>query len=117
MKSMPLRRHPPAGFMHKLSTAVPQSSTLTASCDPPNGCPLDSSAYCTSTPAGSDPQPGGPRAPCHRGACGTSLRKPMHNPGYLLDLPSQDPSANAMVFLGRDTKQKSDGQKTREHEN
>jgi hypothetical protein len=28
----------------------------------------------------------------------------MHNPGYLLDLPSQAPSANIIVFMERDTK-------------
>ena len=28
----------------------------------------------------------------------------MHNPGYLLDLASQSPSANVRVFLGRDTR-------------
>ena len=64
---MPSRRHPLVGFMHKLSTAVPQSSTLTArpasagALDPPSGCPLDSSAYCTSTPAGIRPGSGCPR--------------------------------------------------------
>ena len=69
MKWMPLRRHPLAGFMHKLSTAVPQSSTVTArpasagAPDPPSGCPLDSSAYCTSTPAGSDPEAGHSSSP------------------------------------------------------
>ncbi len=36
-------------------------------------------------PAGPDPQAGAPRTPCHRGACGTSSRKPMHNPGQSAD--------------------------------
>ncbi len=50
-----------ARIMHKLSTAVPQSSTLTAR--PASGCL---------------------RTPYHRGPCGTSSRKPMHNPGLAL---------------------------------
>ncbi len=64
-----------ARIMHKFSAAVSQSSALTALCflallgvlheyaEERLGYPL----------AG--------RTPCHRGACATSLRKPMHNAG------------------------------------
>jgi len=61
---------PLARIMHKLSTAVPPSSTLTALCFLGLLGVLHQYACgalrCT---------------PCHRGACSTSSRKPMHNPG------------------------------------
>ncbi len=69
-KSMPSRRHPLAGFMNRLSTAVPQSSTLTVLCF------LGLLGLLHEYACGVLRRP-----PCHRGACGTSLRKPMHNPG------------------------------------
>ena len=46
--------------MHKFSAVAPKASALTAL---------------------RDPQAGTPRAPCQDGVFGTSLRKPMHNPG------------------------------------
>ena len=59
-----------ARIIHKLSTAVPQSSTLTALCFLGLLGVLQEYACgalrCT---------------PCHRGACSTSSRQPMHNPG------------------------------------
>ena len=56
--------------MHKLSTAVPQSSTLTALCF------LGLLGVLHEYACGALP-----RTPCHRGPYGTSSRKPIHNPG------------------------------------
>ena len=61
-----------ARIMHKLSTAVPQSSTLTA-------------LYCLGLLGVLHEYACGALrcTPCHRGACSTSSRKPMHYPGYV----------------------------------
>ena len=73
-------------MIHKLSTAVPQSSTLTALYFLGLLGVLHEYACvalrCT---------------PCHRGACGTSSRKPMHNPG--LPLLSQDSARENEAIL------------------
>ncbi len=57
--------------MHKFSTAVPQSSTLTALRF------LGLLGVLHEYACGARR-----RTPCHRGASGTSSREPMHNPGY-----------------------------------
>ena len=64
-----------AEIMHRLSTAVPQSSTLTALCF------LGLLSVLQEYACGAHR-----RTPCHRSACGTSLRKPMHNPGLSVKL-------------------------------
>ncbi len=120
-KSMPSRRHPLAGFMHRLSTAVPQSSTLTALCFLGLLGVLHEYA-CGVRPAKRVPLArlviAAPAALRYENLCiiparligvagdlcvARRRRCPCIAFSSLLDFTSQDPSANVMVFLGRDT--------------
>ncbi len=127
---MPSRRHPLAGFMHKLSTAVPQSSSVRCAptARPASGYPLPWTPRRTARVRLRGPTR--KRVPLPRliivapaalrydnlciiparlmGVAGDLCvarrrRCPCIAFSSLLDLTSQDPSANVMVFLGRDT--------------
>ncbi len=93
-KSMPSRRHPSGGWGLRATSVSLVVADVLAS---PSPCSLISrrkthprtSPYLSSEAlnvlheyaCGARPGSGCPRTPCHRGACGTSPRKPMHNPG------------------------------------
>ncbi len=79
-----------AGIMHKLSTAVPQTSTLTAFCF------LGLLGVLHEYACGALR-----RTPCHRGACGTSSRKPMHNPGFRANRRRWDSNPRAQLITGQ----------------
>ena len=81
--------------MHRFSTAVPQSSALTALCF------LGLLGVLHEYACGALR-----RMPCHRGACGTSSRKPMHSPGLAEFLRS---SARATIFQSRPSPSRSAG--------
>ncbi len=93
-KSMPSRRHPSGGWGLRTISVSLVVTDVPAS---PSPCSLISprkphqrtSPYLSSEAlnvlqeyaCGARPASGCPRTPCHRGAYGTSSRKPMHTPG------------------------------------